>query len=116
VFDLFPAGGFFADSSFFSVAGPSKVTGDTNSGGIVWSAALLTNGVNYSKFDTNPDNGFTFTGLSTGAYTLTLIGTGAGFSGYGGSFTVSAVPEPSTYALLLAGIGMVGFVASRRRA
>jgi len=29
--------------------------------------------------------------------------------------TVTAVPEPGTYALLLAGLGMVGFVARRRR-
>lgn len=29
-------------------------------------------------------------------------------------FTVTAVPEPSTYAMLLAGLGMLGFVARRR--
>jgi PEP-CTERM motif len=29
--------------------------------------------------------------------------------------TVAAIPEPSTYALLLAGLGAVGFVARRRR-
>lgn len=28
---------------------------------------------------------------------------------------VSPIPEPSTYALMLAGLGVVGFVASRRR-
>ena len=31
------------------------------------------------------------------------------------SFSVTAVPEPGTYALLLAGLGIVGFVARRRR-
>lgn len=31
------------------------------------------------------------------------------------SFSVTAVPEPGTYALLLAGLGLVGFVARRRR-
>lgn len=31
------------------------------------------------------------------------------------SVTAAAVPEPSTYALLLAGIGAIGFIARRRR-
>ncbi|MCZ8077535.1 MAG: FxDxF family PEP-CTERM protein, partial [Paucibacter sp.] len=30
--------------------------------------------------------------------------------------TVSAVPEPGTYAMLLAGLGCVGFIARRRKA
>ena len=36
----------------------------------------------------------------------------------GGSITnpVPAIPEPSTYALMLAGLGVVGFMARRRRA
>lgn len=32
-----------------------------------------------------------------------------------GFVTTAAIPEPSTYALMLAGLGFVGFVASRRR-
>lgn len=31
------------------------------------------------------------------------------------SYTVTAVPEPSTYALMLSGLGLVSFMASRRR-
>ena len=31
------------------------------------------------------------------------------------SFSVQVVPEPETYAMLLAGLGLVGFVARRRR-
>ncbi|RZI59459.1 MAG: PEP-CTERM sorting domain-containing protein [Rubrivivax sp.] len=33
-----------------------------------------------------------------------------------GTVSVSAVPEPESYALLLAGLGVIGFVARRRRA
>lgn len=40
---------------------------------------------------------------------------GNGAPGYNGTLTVSAVPEPATTALLLAGLGMIGFVSRRRR-
>jgi hypothetical protein len=32
-----------------------------------------------------------------------------------GGVAVTAVPEPETYAMLLAGLGLVGFAARRRR-
>lgn len=35
---------------------------------------------------------------------------------YGGTLTItSAVPEPETYALMLAGLGVMGFIAMRRK-
>jgi PEP-CTERM motif len=34
---------------------------------------------------------------------------------FGGSFAPSPIPEPETYALMLAGLGMVGWMAKRRR-
>jgi hypothetical protein len=57
----------------------------------------------------------------SGSYALHLIGTntltgGATITAYGGEMNVTAVPEPSSYALLLAGLGAVGFVARRRKA
>ena len=68
--------------------------------------------------DNSPGNGFSFENLIAGTYTLRLTGTVNGSRG--GSYTgfvseVSPVPEPSTYALVLAGLGVVGFVARRRR-
>jgi hypothetical protein len=54
--------------------------------------------------------------LLAGAYTLTLIGTNSAAIGtYTGNIAVSAVPEAETYALMLAGLGVIGFLALRRR-
>lgn len=44
----------------------------------------------------------------TSAYTLSDFTTS-------GAHCVTAVPEPSTYALMLAGLGLIGFMASRRK-
>jgi hypothetical protein len=59
----------------------------------------------------------TFSGLiSDTAFTsVTLAGTTA-IGLQITDFTVAAVPEPETYALMLAGLGLVGFVARRRKA
>jgi hypothetical protein len=60
-------------------------------------------------------------GLLPGVYTLTLTGTNSASQGsYAGNLALTpglplAVPEPETYAMLFAGLGMVGLVARRRR-
>lgn len=57
--------------------------------------------------------------LTAGAYSLTLTGVNSASQGsYGGNIAVTPltpVPEPETYALMLAGLGALGFVARRRR-
>lgn len=55
-------------------------------------------------------------GVDSAPFTLVLTGLPTNSrSIYSGEFTVSAIPEPGTYALLAAGLGVVGFVALRRR-
>lgn len=36
-------------------------------------------------------------------------------AGYGGTISTTPVPEPETYAMLLAGLGLIGFTARRRK-
>ena len=50
--------------------------------------------------------------------TIEIIGTsGSGLSTYTGTatFTASPVPEPATWAMMLVGLGMIGFAARRRQ-
>ena len=49
-----------------------------------------------------------------GATLLDAEGAAWGTLGFDFAFQVSAVPEPQTYALLLAGLGLLGFAARRR--
>jgi hypothetical protein len=54
-------------------------------------------------------------GLGAGDYYLEIAGKSIGATaGYNGTITLSAVPEPETNSLLLAGIGMLGFIARRK--
>jgi hypothetical protein len=64
--------------------------------------------------------GTTFTPFTTAAYQLVLgfndgLAVDGDFDDMVIGLSVSAVPEPETYALMLAGIGAVGFIARRRR-
>lgn len=51
----------------------------------------------------------------TGNYYLLVSGTTSGGT-YNGNISLSPVPEPESYAMMLAGLGLMGFVARRRRA
>jgi hypothetical protein len=57
-------------------------------------------------------------GLSSGTYAIKVDGKvlGNGGGAFGGDLTIAAVPEPETYGMLLAGLGLVGFMARRRKA
>ncbi len=59
--------------------------------------------------------GLTSTNIA-GNYFLHIAGISTGAGTYNGTVSlVSPVPEPETYGMLLAGLGMIGFVARRRK-
>ena len=49
--------------------------------------------------------------INTATGAATLVGT---FNGTINGLTVAAVPEPETYAMLVAGLGFIGVVSRRR--
>jgi hypothetical protein len=129
--------GSFYDFATFAVAsaGPGTVSGNP-----VTSTIGLTINSEYSSFAVSlyqgtlassgnpqssanlvatfasPTSGGSYTAnLMAGDYFFYVTGTGFAYNTQPGYHVeISAVPEPETYALMLAGLGIVGFLASRR--
>src|SRR4029077_11080916 len=58
-------------------------------------------------------NGIGF--LNSGDYYLQVAGNAGTLAGYGGNFSVAAVPEPSTWAMMLVGFGALAWFGMRKR-
>jgi hypothetical protein len=54
-------------------------------------------------------------GAATGGYDLTVWRSSPGQTASQAEISMTAVPEPETYLLMLSGLGMVGLMTRRRR-
>ncbi len=127
--------GAFTDDWTFNLGVPSIVAasvtnvevsfGGPSFGGISGFSAWL-NGVQlFGPTSTTTVGGITVktqvlsggTSIPAGMYHLMVSGTGVtgGSASYGGNLVATPVPEPETYAMLLAGLGAIGFLARRRK-
>lgn len=117
--------GIFQDVYSFTLTNPGMLSGNAvaiNFGG--YNILGLTVTLQDASFaivgtDASPDTGFTFSGLAAGSYALNVLGYANGSAGgfYAGGFIAETapVPEPETYALMLAGLGFLAFAGSRRK-
>lgn len=76
-------------------------------------------GIDETGFGANPTDSWSLQGdgLQGGYYAIQVDGRvrGAGGGSFGADLTVSPVPEPRSWGMLLAGVGVLGAVARRRK-
>jgi hypothetical protein len=77
------------------------------------SVSLYLNGLSVGTANSNT---FTFANLGAGTYSLKASGSVNGFNYIAAQYQVTPVPEPETFAMLLAGLGVMGAIARRRKA
>lgn len=78
--------------------------------------SVTVNGQGATQISSGNFKFFGLTSTDSAPFTVHIVGTTSTRSLYSGELQVTAVPEPDTYAMLLAGLAVVGFVARRRPA
>ena len=106
-----------------TLAGLYSITLTTSSPAVDFTSAVLSGlGGPYNLVEIDDDGTNEFwrlanpVTLGASTYTLSINGNNSGAGSLGGSITIrQAVPEPSTWAMMLLGFGAVGFAMRRRR-
>jgi hypothetical protein len=123
--------GSFTDNIMFTIPGASNISSTTVANNLM-SFLNIDNGMvslfkeagdtdtllgSYSFDGTTGSTWHTFSALTGGDYYYQITGNATGTSGgfYSITSAVQAVPEPETYALLLAGLGIMGSLYRRRK-
>ena len=113
-------GGSFNDTWNFTgaAAGTYQVDGSISGSGLSFSSismggtpwTLVSNGTvtNFAEL-------VNWVGSAPASLTIVGIKSATSSSSYSGVVTVTPVPEPETYAMLLAGLGVMGAIARRRK-
>jgi hypothetical protein len=77
-------------------------------------------GIDHTGFGQHPTDSWALEafGLQAGYYAIRVDGrvVGNGGGAFGADFTISPVPEPQTWGMLVAGLGLLGAATLRRRA
>ena len=105
-----------------TLAGLYSITLTTSSPTVDFTSAILSGlGGPYNLVEIEDDGTNEFWRLANpitldpSTYTLTINGTNSSAGSLGGSITIIAVPEPTTWLMMLIGFGGVGFALRRRR-
>lgn len=110
--DLFNIQSFDFASGYVGGSQPVDILNVTSylGGNLVNSVSFLS-GIDYLNYSSLTTLNLGFTGIDTVRFEALGSSNRAIFD----NVSVSAVPEPSTYVLMLAGLGLVGFMARRRK-